>query len=123
MDEPQHVLPTRIFIPWFVLAAQNPQVLASGDVHRKYWPIWTHLPQIPRKLRMLETPNFFLGAGDLGVRRTSIWIFFLLKCDHQETFDSHRKEVYLVLFSINCFSKKKIIPAITSWNCLDFLAI
>lgn len=47
MEESQPVFPTRTFRPWFVSEGHNPQVPAFVDGYRKYWLIWTRLPQIP----------------------------------------------------------------------------
>lgn len=65
------------------------------------------------------------GVGKGRVGRALIWIFFKLKCELQGTFDNHGKSFYLkLLYCLSAvFQRKKIIPAITSWNCLDFSAI
>lgn len=100
MEESQHVFSTRIFISWFVPKAQNRELPAFVDGYRKYWLIWTHLPHIPSIIedRLLENPNFVIGAGEGGGKKNLNLDLLLVEMQLSRTF-WHPKEVYL-----NCFT-------------------
>lgn len=87
-------------------------MLASVDVHRKYWLIWTHLPPNLRK-QSIRNSSFFTGLKE----NLDLDILFV-EMRLSKTFDNHRK---LLTVHQLLFEGKKVITATTSWNCLDFL--
>lgn len=80
----------------------------------------------PKFLRSRKKTLFWrvLARGGMEVGGTLIWIFFRLKCDLQETWQPQKRILFKLLYCLSAvFRRKKIIPTITSWNCLAFSAI
>lgn len=108
MEESQHVLPTRICIPWFILKAQNHlQVLASADVHREYWLIWTHLSQIPRKQNIRNSKFFLRSRGGGGKENLNLDIILVEMWLSRNFWQSQKRSLSELFYCLSTVFREK----------------